>query len=261
MSPKKYAPAGRCIYCGSDRYASDGEPGNLHLEHIIPLALEGQLELPSASCRACERITGQLEQRVLRGSLHGIREHLGLKSREKEGRPATLPVFAVRAPGEKERRFDIPVKDYPTTLVLLHAREAGVFLPPGAEQGGTVWNYLATDIGVFLAKYGFHSLANPALDTHSFMRMIGKIGHAFLSAELGWGNFSPTLPPMILGQSQNFWEYIGGEPDSGPASEELHEIALVSARHHNGRSFYMVRLRLFARLGAPSFLIAAGEYG
>ncbi|HVW74764.1 MAG TPA: hypothetical protein VHC39_14105 [Rhizomicrobium sp.] len=256
--PKTYDGVGRCVYCGAASYTKEANDP-LALEHIIPLALDGTLELPAASCQACERITGRIEQIVLRGSLRGIREHLGLKSRGKEGRPDTLPIFGVRNEGEKEQRFDVPIEDYPTTLLMLTAREALIFLPPGSPHDGQVWNYFATDIGKFVAKYGLHSFSHPALDAHSFLRMLGKIAHSFLTAEIGLGTFRPTLPDMILGKSEDFWRYIGGVDKPGPASEELHEISIEPPRQHEGRSYHMVRLRLFARLGAPAYLIAAGE--
>jgi hypothetical protein len=122
-----------------------------------------------------------------------------------------------------------------------------------------VWNYFATDINKFVAKYGLHSFAHPALDTHSFLRMIGKIAHSFLTAEMGLGTFCPTLPDLILGNSNDFWRYIGGQPDAGPQTKELHEISVIGPREHEGRTYFMVRLRLFANLGAPTYLIAAGE--
>jgi hypothetical protein len=259
VDAKTYKPVGRCIYCGANRYNEEGQEGELHLEHIIPLALDGPLELPNSSCQVCERITGRLEQLVLRGSLRGIREHLGLKSRGKEGRPKTLPIFAVRKEGEKEQRIDVPVEDYPTTLLMLVPLEAEIFLPSGSPHDGTAWNYFATDIGNFAAKYRLHSFAHPALDSHSFLRMIAKIAHSFLTAEMGVEAFRPTLPDVILGKSEEFWRYVGGIVDPGPASDQLHEISIEQQRSHEGRSFYMVRLRLFANLGAPAYMVAAGE--
>jgi hypothetical protein len=256
VAARTYPAVGRCIYCNAHTYVAEG--GGLHLEHIIPHALDGELELPEASCRSCERVTGQFEQLVLRGSLWGIREHFGLRSRGKEGRPKTLPVFAVRNVGEKEQRIDIPVEDHPSMLLMLIAHEAGIFLPPDCnDHPGMGWAYNVKSIPEFLAKYKLHSFAPPALDSHSFMRMVGKIGHAFLTAEMGLGAFQPTLLDMILGNSQDFFRHIGGQTNL-PASKELHEISLEEPREHEGRTYFMVRLRLFANLGAPAYMIAAG---
>src|ERR1700730_18119661 len=87
----RYKPVGRCIYCGSLEYSTDSSRP-LAEEHIIPLALGGDRILPEASCRKCERITGNFEQMALRGVLRGARVSLGLRS--KKGHPDTLPLYA-----------------------------------------------------------------------------------------------------------------------------------------------------------------------
>ena len=49
---RRYAPVGRCIYCGAFSNA-------LTKEHIIPFGLAGNaLVLPKASCQTCAAITG-----------------------------------------------------------------------------------------------------------------------------------------------------------------------------------------------------------
>ena len=169
-----------------------------------------------------------------------------------------MPIFGVRKVGENEQRIDIPIEDYPTTLLMLTAGEARVFVAPGTAHEGQAWNYCGADIGKFVAKYGLHSFAHPALDAHSFLRMIGKIAHSFLCAEMGLDSFQPTLPDMILGKSEAVWQYIGGQADTGPAGDELHEISIAAPRLHEGRNFFIVRIRLFAKFGAPAYLVAAG---
>src|SRR3954447_14879910 len=46
--PRVYPPVGFCIYCGTRK-------GDLRRENIIPFGLGGNLILPKASCRDCER--------------------------------------------------------------------------------------------------------------------------------------------------------------------------------------------------------------
>src|SRR5271165_2543948 len=76
--PRKYEPIGRCIYCGAKRYTSNDPLAKLGDEHIIPLAFGGNLLLPEASCRACEKITSRIgthciEQMVrTRGSIWAL---------------------------------------------------------------------------------------------------------------------------------------------------------------------------------------------
>jgi Carbohydrate-binding module 48 (Isoamylase N-terminal domain) len=50
-------------------------------EHIIPLAFGGNLLLPEASCRACEKITSRIETHCIEQMVRDTREHLGLTAR------------------------------------------------------------------------------------------------------------------------------------------------------------------------------------
>src|SRR3712207_8495388 len=68
MSRPPYPPVGRCIYCDAERYAPDSARG-LAEEHIIPYGLNGDLVLPEASCRRCERITGRNDSLMLKGEI------------------------------------------------------------------------------------------------------------------------------------------------------------------------------------------------
>src|SRR5271169_3644705 len=77
LMPTRFSPAGACIYCGAAMYhPTSSRP--LADEHIIPFGRNGDLILPESTCQACERMTGQFEAVVLRGSLLGCRSLLGL---------------------------------------------------------------------------------------------------------------------------------------------------------------------------------------
>jgi hypothetical protein len=61
MAITRYAPVGRCIYCGTDRY-SENSIELLHLEHIIPYALNGpwncQKQVARAASASPEELNG-----------------------------------------------------------------------------------------------------------------------------------------------------------------------------------------------------------
>jgi uncharacterized Fe-S cluster-containing radical SAM superfamily enzyme len=61
----RFDPIGECIYCGT-------KEGPLSREHIIPFALNGDRILPEASCTACGKITGKIEQYVTKTMLAHI---------------------------------------------------------------------------------------------------------------------------------------------------------------------------------------------
>src|SRR5262245_45822408 len=72
----RYPPVGRCIYHdGGDRV------GRLTLEHVIPEALGGMLELPDATCDACTKITGAMEGQNAGRLFRPIRRQLEFPSK------------------------------------------------------------------------------------------------------------------------------------------------------------------------------------
>jgi hypothetical protein len=53
------------------------------------------------------------------------------------------------------------------------------------------------------------------------------------------------------------YDLVGGVPTNSPPSENLHELAL-EWEHHGGVDYVIARIRLFANLGAPTYVVVAG---
>ena len=87
MAETKTPPFGYCIYCGAA-----GRRVKLTDEHVIPYALDGDAVLTKASCLACAKITGRIEQRILRGIIYEARTHLNMRTRRPKERPRAFPV-------------------------------------------------------------------------------------------------------------------------------------------------------------------------
>ena len=49
-----------------------------------------------------------------------------------------------------------------------------------------------------------------------FARMLAKVGHTYATAELGHGNFTPTLLEIIEGSSPNPFHFVGGFEPTAP---------------------------------------------
>jgi hypothetical protein len=263
MPDTRFEPANICIYCGATRYAPDN---NRYLaeEHIIPLGLNGSYILPKASCRRCERITGNVETKVLRGALLGCRTHLNLQTRRPKDRPKSLPLFdQTRA---QERRVMVPIEDYPANLLLL-AMDTPYILR--ASQPVTFvyrpWHYLFVDkTSVLRRLYGITSYATSSLDTFAFGRMLAKIGHSFAISQMGVNGFLPVLADLILNdvyteQAANaLLQYVGGVPDPQPKENLLHVLSFEDPTPDT-LPFVIVRIRLFAMLGAPIYRVVVGH--
>jgi hypothetical protein len=138
---KRYPDIGVCIYCGAGSYAPDSKRF-LALEHIIPEGLSGDLELPQASCRACERAINPWETRLLKGNFLGARTFLGLETKRPKDRPQKLPLFDSSV--KPERKVMVAIADYPFSMMMTQLPEPCALsgLPPqfAAE---TIWAHFS----------------------------------------------------------------------------------------------------------------------
>jgi hypothetical protein len=257
----RYPAKGICIYCGATKYSALSEKP-LTTEHIMPVALNGDLELPESSCLKCERITGRTEQLALQGVYRGLRARLGYKHRHKKEQPTTLPVFIPVAEG-KDTKLDIPVDEYPHVHFFLSLGTPGRLLgvPSGAEFGPAHrWmRAQASDISEPVTSKKLKSFATPSLDLHSFCRMLAKIGHSYASAELMPGAFSPLLLDLILRDSKDVFHLVGGysgEPD--PPVKEPYLISMETSTVFDN-TYLVAKIRPFANVeGSPHYRIVVG---
>jgi hypothetical protein len=259
-----YGPVGQCIYCGAEVYSE--QPGDrrhpLGAEHIIAEGLDGKLELPQASCKKCEDITGRLiEGDILLRTLKALRMHLKIRGKRKSSKPATLPLTITE--NSKDRVVQMPVEDYPVIFNMPAFGIPGIFAGgAGGNQGvhGFRLVLLNYDPIKFHKKHGFFSFASPHWDTHMLFRMLGKIGHSFAAAELGLPKFKPLLADLILKGDAAYFNHIGGEPDLArdPPSDSLHELGLGYQRA-NGKDYVVAKVRLFAKQMGPVYYVVVGE--
>ena len=259
---KTYEPIGECIYCGRIDYA-DGQERRLAEEHIIPLGLNGDLILKEASCQACERITGRVESVVLSNHLVGPRRVLGLKSRTPEKiKPKTLPLF--KSEGGVDTRVDVAVADYPSALLLLTLPDPPI-LWALANYGSSSFDiprfirWFNYDENLLREKYGIEKWSTISLNTRYFCRMLAKIGHSFAVAQLGLNGFNPILRDMIRDPdmtSRAVLPFVGGQLPE-PPRKALHFAEVVNTEIGD-TTFVLVKIRLFAQLGAPTYLVVAG---
>lgn len=117
----RYAPVGQCIYCG----IVDVPEGmkRFHDEHIVPLALNGALVLPEASCRQCERIINrEIENRLLTEEYGRFRMKHGLPTRRPKNRKKT-----VKLPSVTGGWVEVPASEYSAPIPLTSSRQRGFY--------------------------------------------------------------------------------------------------------------------------------------
>jgi hypothetical protein len=243
---QRYAPVGRCIYCGRT------EPP-LSREHIIPYGLDGDLILPKASCSDCSAITGRFEGTCLRGVLLGPRALMKMQSRRDP--PSEIEILA----GEGKAR--LPIDDAPIML-MLPTYDLPAMLGGPAEGAPRHWSMFWRPLRVDMkqmAAMGFSSFGGPVLHSLSFCRMLAKIAHSMAVVSMGFDGFRPFLNAFILRGEGFIHRYVGGEIENNePASDATHEI-IVYAHPLNDVVLVVAKIRLFANGGGPIFLVVVGE--
>ena len=251
---------GACIYCGCHTYEVGGS-NPPRREHIIAEAIDGDLVLEEASCKRCERITCSWETRVLKGALLGCKTYLGLRTKSPRDRPKELPLFDTsRVP---ERKVMVPIDKFPILLLLPKFAAPRILNPvpvPGPWSVDGTWArpFREIDYEFLKRRYGIRQAATAAIDVGAFCRMLAKAAHSFLVYKLGMCGFIPTLPHFIMGRhDEHRLYYIGGSLLDFPMSRELHEIEIEQPDAQQW-PYEVVRIRFFARFGAPTFRVVAG---
>jgi hypothetical protein len=242
--------ASACIYCGSTSSLTD--------EHIIPLALEGEFVIRSASCDACAQKTSRFERKVLRDALLAPRTALKLRTRRPRERPTSLPL--VHKVGGVEKLVDVPVADHPTYLALplfalpAHVRRDNIPNLKVVAPGAHVVSVAAATLEAAARRVGQGDIAvRASLDIYAFARLLAKIAHGFLAvADLS--DVEAFLPGAMFASDESIGKWVGGAPDVKISAEGLHgvHLELVEGEIH-------VRVRLFAQLGGPEYMVIAGR--
>lgn len=124
----RYPSVGQCIYCGATK-------NKLSDEHVIPIALNGGMLLPKASCEQCARITHKYEHSVARRIFGHFRIRHGVQSRRPERRPTHVTVGPLHPDGRRGK-VRVPVEEHPTMLFVYKFDQPTILrgLPPEVED-------------------------------------------------------------------------------------------------------------------------------
>lgn len=244
------ATANACIYCGATSDLSD--------EHIIPFALEGDFVIRSGSCKKCAGKTSKFERQVLRDALLAPRTTLKLRTRRPRERPTSLPLL--RHSGGVRKVIDVPVADHPTYLAL------PTFALPACIRGDAIPNLKVVPPGVKAILVSPVTLdvasrriggggtgVQVEIDVYAFARLLAKIAHGFVAAA-DLGAVEAFLPEPMFADDESIAQWVGGAPDVKVGTDGLHGsmVEVVDGVIH-------VRIRLFAQLGGPEYLVIAGR--
>jgi hypothetical protein len=260
-APPSYDPVGRCIYCGATAHS----PGRARLgdEHIIPEGLAGTLILPEACCQRHEGLTSKVERFCQKSMLGALRYRFGYPTKRPKDRPSTLPV-EFKIDGRWQAR-EVPVAECPLTLVIPRLPPPSILTgvdPRTIKDLTFYWSVISTEEEML--KLCQEHKATGIKPVHGkarydmIIRLLAKIAHGYVTAELGYGNFKPLLLDVIEGTSDNPLELVGGLMAALPPTEFDHELAWWRLERQ-GRTLLVVRVRLFGIFGFPLYYCVVGE--
>lgn len=233
---KIYPPVEQCIYCGSKDGLSD--------EHIIPYGINGSIILSESSCESCSKITKIFEQRLLKGMFAPIRYKAKLRTRRPKERPKSIKTISKCQDGSI-KHLEIPTEKFPGILFGLRLPPPGILEPCNNPK---IEILLKCDEDLKPLLLNGEKIKLFTVFSTDFYQLLAKIAHGFAVAELGIDGFHPMLTDLILGLSNNFLYFIGG--DGGMQNDDfekgriIHQRALREA-YKDGVWYVVVCVKLF----------------
>lgn len=247
-------------------------PRTLTEEHILAANLGGEYTLGDASCLCCQKIINtQIEQPCLQTMFKEIRYRRGVGSQRLNSRPKTLPLFTPitgkSVPANSPPQIQdwtvshVNYEDHPSLLALPVYAYPGLLRHVDAEtalkQEPKVW--LRTES---TKKPDIHEdiLVQTRFNHAMFCRLIAKTAHCLVVAEFSLDAFEPLLPDLILGKDLSQIFYLVGcmsVPET-PASKQ-YDLGFVKMKGSHFGSYIICTVRIFADLGASTYIAIAGK--
>ncbi len=250
----RYSPVNECIYCKETTPPLD-------TEHIIPYAFGGNLLLPKASCRKCAKIINkQIETPILSHEWGALRAKHRFPTRNKNKRRTHITVYEKDGAAKK-----ISIKEHSTPVPLYRFKQARIL--SGAPRGDDNHHFtmsiltshkeemaMKTEVANWNQKHQFFAQPLP------FARLLAKIAHGYITAELGIGTFIPLTLDLILGRTDDYSMTVGGIwdiPPPVPGGDHITDIHMLFAS--SVLALVIVDIRLFSAAETPCYHVVAGN--
>lgn len=246
---KRRIKIGVCIYCGNE--------SGLSTEHVIPLALGGELLLLKASCGACARVTSTLENSLLSGHWRAVRRVLDAPHRNRGKQRQSLPYRATATYGGVSREIKPQPQDFPGIVlpmfdepaVLSGAEASG---PSIAKGFGVVFTREPSDLASLSSPSGLVLPTGNALtfpvnyEVSAFVRFLAKVALGVAIADHGLDRFAEVfVRDLILGNDDGALTWVGELADTRLLGGKLPGKALAATLTRSMAGLVIVYLQLF----------------
>jgi hypothetical protein len=208
----------------------------------------------------CARITGAIEQRVLRGMFPILRERAGMRSRHRDRDRPHQQVYRNVLTGA-ERTVPTPRDKAPFAAF-------GIFFPPPTVLTGEFldWDsylsilrpWIRASKGWGDAKPGEAIIGGEGNIEH-FCRMLAKMAHCIAVVRMGPDAFQPLLPSLILGKTKESQSLVGGTVPRRGSEKFTRAFSIGRRLAFDDTHYWIVDIRLFAYLGAPQYRVVVGR--
>jgi hypothetical protein len=193
------------------------------------------LILPDASCAACQAITSAFEGHNAGRLFRPIRRQFNMPSKRRgraDRQAHERETFLVKVDG---RKVYLPSAEYPGLIVTFHYPLPDILLgipPENRSFTGGVAVGILPEFGERLnevrRKYGEKVEFPTSGSTESVGRLLAKIAHAYVAAEIGTTKFTPYLLGIIRNHDLFLMHHFIGSASGIPApGSDLHDIDIL----------------------------------
>ena len=230
----------------------------------MPLALNGGLVLPEACCCHCERtINKEIENRLLTKEWVRFRSKYGLPTRRPKNRVKTVLLES-----RKGGHIAVPTNEYSAPVPLYKFATARILSGAQSIPNSRGWSVSILVDGDeeerLQQRYPLWNWQHVIrVKPYRFARFIAKIGYAYAVAEVGLHCFRPLVRDIILGQSDDYFHFVGSAPQDPPSSGwprgGKHHFGITIRFVEDGIGLIVVDIKLFAEAGTPNYHAVVGE--
>jgi hypothetical protein len=158
---------------------------------------------------------------------------------------------------------ELAPEKHPATLIMPIFDQPRLLRPPDEPEpkGYTMWLAIPDrDTLNLVERHGAASMKLGTFEFLSFCRLLAKISHAAAYAHRGFRDlFEPLLPDFILGKSEDYRDFVGGNSQRFNEPEEMAFPMFFESVDIGDLRYLVAQLRLFAYQATPVYRVVVGR--